>query len=310
MTYQVLSYQSDTGPRAGLRIGEQIYDAAALSGEPAYATVIGALQQWNTADSAFRAAELRMTSGQNVRSVQAIADARLLAPVLFPGAIYCAGANYLDHVQEMDKVLGHGKSPTLKELGELPWHFLKTPCTSVLGPGSVVNLPAYSKSVDWEIELVAVIGRTAKDVPVQRALEYVAGYTIANDLSARDALIRTKTPASMPFRFDWVSSKNFDGSCPLGPWITPASDIGDPHNLALKLWVDGVLMQDSNTSQMIFDTAEQIAAISSRVTLHPGDLVLTGTPAGVGLPRNVFLKAGQTVKLWVEKIGEFDHSIA
>jgi 2-keto-4-pentenoate hydratase/2-oxohepta-3-ene-1,7-dioic acid hydratase in catechol pathway len=197
----------------------------------------------------------------------------------------------------------------MKDLGEKPWHFVKTSKSSVVGPGANVRLPAYSQKVDWEVELAAVIGRTAKDVPVDEALDCVAGYTIANDLSARDAMKRDKNPATSPFHFDWVSQKCFDGACPLGPWIVPAGDVPDPQRLALKLWVSGELMQDSHTSKMIFNTAEQIAMLSSRVTLHPGDLVLTGTPAGVGMGRQRFLRAGDTVKLWIEGIGELSHTV-
>jgi 2-keto-4-pentenoate hydratase/2-oxohepta-3-ene-1,7-dioic acid hydratase in catechol pathway len=106
---------------------------------------------------------------------------------------------------------------------------------------------------------------------------------------------------------DWVGHKCFDGSCPIGPWIVPAAQIPDPHQLGLKLWVNGELMQDSNTSQLIFNVAEQIAGLSSRVTLQPGDLILTGTPAGVGMARNRFLQKNDVVKLWIEQIGEMSH---
>jgi len=197
----------------------------------------------------------------------------------------------------------------MKELGEKPWHFVKT-SASVVGPGAVVKLPAYSNAVDWEVELAAVIGRTAKDVPAAKALEFVAGYTIANDLSARDVMKREQVPPGAPFKFDWLSQKCFDGACPLGPWIVPAWQIGDPHRLGLKLWVNDELMQDSNTERMIFDTAEQIAMLSSRITLRPGDLVLTGTPAGVGMPRGRFLRPGERLRLWIEKVGELTHRVA
>ena len=239
----------------------------------------------------------------------ALADVRLLAPVLYPGAIYCAGANYFDHIREMERAQNMAEGPTMKDLGERPWHFMKSPRSVVRGPGVVIPLPSFSKTVDWEIELVAVIGRTASHVTVADALDYVAGYTIANDLSARDAMHRQKNPLDSPFRLDWLAHKSFDQSCPLGPWIAPAKDIGNPHQLGMKLWVDNELMQDSNTNQMVFDVAEQVAALSERVMLHPGDLILTGTPAGVGMPRKVFLKAGQTVRLWIEKIGEFEHGL-
>jgi 2-keto-4-pentenoate hydratase/2-oxohepta-3-ene-1,7-dioic acid hydratase in catechol pathway len=209
----------------------------------------------------------------------------------------------------MMRAQGREPGPTLKELGEKPWHFVKT-SSSVVGPDTVVKLPAYSHAVDWEVELVAVIGRTAKDVPVADALDCVAGYTIANDLSARDAMRRDKVPAATPFHYDWVSQKCFDGSCPLGPWIVPASQIGDPQKLAIKLWLNDELLQDSSTSNMIFDTAEQIAMLSSRVTLRPGDLELTGTPAGVGMPRKRFLQTGDKLRLYIERIGELTHRVA
>ena len=155
-----------------------------------------------------------------------------------------------------------------------------------------------------------MIGRVADSVPVGRALDYVAGYTIGNDLSARDAITRAKLPAGSPFHFDFLSQKSFSGACALGPWITPAAEIPDPSILDMKLWVNDELMQDSNTSNMIFDVPEQIAMLSSRLTLHPGDVILTGTPAGVGMGRGVFLEPGDQVRLWIEGIGEFSHGIA
>jgi 2-keto-4-pentenoate hydratase/2-oxohepta-3-ene-1,7-dioic acid hydratase in catechol pathway len=198
----------------------------------------------------------------------------------------------------------------MKERGEKPWHFVKTSRSSVVGPGAKVKLPAFSKAVDWEIELAAVIGKKAKDVSVEKALDCVAGYTIANDLSARDAMRRESNPPTSPFHYDWVSQKCFDGACPLGPWIVPAAEIKNPHHLGLKLWINDELMQDSNTSQMIFDTAEQIAMLSTRVTLQPGDVVLTGTPAGVGMGRKRFLQPGERLRLWIEGIGDLNHTVA
>ena len=178
---------------------------------------------------------------------------------------------------------------------------------AIADPGTLVKISGYSEQMDWEIELAAVIGRTAKDVAADKALGYVAGYTIANDLSARDRGKRANMPDASPFKWDWTKHKTFDGSCPLGPWIVPASDIGDPQKLGLKLWVNGVLKQDSNTSEMIFTLAEQIAQLSVGMTLHPGDIILTGTPAGVGAGRGEFLKAGDAVKLWIENIGKIEN---
>ena len=205
----------------------------------------------------------------------------------------------------------HGKppDPDPHTLGLNSWHFIKA-ARSLANPGATVKVSNYSEQMDWEAELAAVIGRPAKHVPIAKALGYVAGYTVANDLSARDRGRRPHIADTSPFKADWVAHKSFDGSCPLGPWIVPASDIKDPQNLGIKLWVNGVIKQDSNTSKMIFNLAEQIAHLSSRLTLHPGDLILTGTPAGVGAGRGEFLKAGDVVKVWIEKIGEISNKIA
>lgn len=310
MSYRLLSFQSGREARAGILAGDTVYDAARLAGVPGWSSVLGALREWTKADRAFAAAAKRIAAGKSRAKGTPLARAKLLAPVLYPGNIYCAGANYTDHMAEMARAQGHPPGPNMKELGEKPWHFVKTSRSSVVGPGAKVKLPAYSQKVDWEVELVAVIGKAAKDVPVGKALACVAGYTVANDLSARDAMRRAGNPAASPFHYDWVSQKCFDGACPVGPWIVPAGEIRDPQNLGIRLWVNGELMQDSHTSRMIFDTAEQIAMLSSRVTLQPGDLVLTGTPAGVGMGRQRFLKAGDTVKLWIESVGEFSHTVA
>jgi 2-keto-4-pentenoate hydratase/2-oxohepta-3-ene-1,7-dioic acid hydratase in catechol pathway len=309
MPYRLLSFRTDQGPRAGVLIGETVYDAASVTKISAHASVLGILEDWARARRLLDLASKRLESGKARAKGVPLGRVRLLAPVLYPGTIYCAGANYTDHMAEMARAQGQTPGPTMKELGEKPWHFVKTSKSSVVGPGARVKLPVYSQMVDWEVELAAVIGKVARDVPVERALAHVAGYTIADDLSARDVMRRDKNPATSPFHYDWLSQKCFDGSCPLGPWIVPAHQLPDPQSLALRLWVNDQLMQDSSTSRMIFDTAEQIAMLSSRVTLQPGDLVLTGTPAGVGMPRRVFLKPGDVVKLWIEGIGELSHTM-
>jgi 2-keto-4-pentenoate hydratase/2-oxohepta-3-ene-1,7-dioic acid hydratase in catechol pathway len=300
MAYRLLSHISNGQPRGGVLVNDTVYDLP----KP-WTSVLALLQEWPKAKAALtRFAKAPRGKGTPLKK------AKLLAPILYPGNIYCAGANYRDHVAEMDRAQGREPGPTMKERGEKPWHFVKTSRSSVVGPGAKVKLPAFSKAVDWEVELAAVIGRRAKDVSVEKALDCVAGYTIANDLSARDAMRRELNPPASPFHYDWVSQKCFDSACPLGPWIVPASEIRDPHKLGIKLWLNDELMQDSNTSQMIFDTAEQIAMLSSRVTLQPGDVVLTGTPAGVGMGRKRFLKPGERVRLWIEDIGELVHTVA
>ncbi len=209
----------------------------------------------------------------------------------------------------MNAAQGRGPDPDPHTLGLKPWHFLKS-AHSVTGPGSSVKIPPLSKKMDWEVELAAVIGKTAKDVPEADALAYVAGYTVSNDLSARDFGFRPPVPPTSPFYADWLAHKSFDGSCPLGPWIVPAADVGDPQKLGIRLTLNGTVKQDSNTSEMIFTLAEQIAQLSLRITLHPGDVILTGTPAGVGAGRNEFLKAGDSLELWCENVGTLKHTMS
>jgi 2-keto-4-pentenoate hydratase/2-oxohepta-3-ene-1,7-dioic acid hydratase in catechol pathway len=306
VTYSVATYAAADGPRAGIVIDNAIIDISTLTGEPSYSTIAGILADWKSAH-----ATLNSAAKANSREIarHPLQNSTLLAPVLYPPAIYCAGANYADHIQEMAGIAGIKLPPDPRALGIQPWHFLKASRT-VIGTDSVTTLPPISKTVDWEAELAAVIGIPAKNVPVDKALDYVAGYTIANDLSARDLMASPNVPASSPFRYDWFSHKSFDGSCPLGPWIVPADQIPDPQNLAIKLWVNDVVKQDSSTSRMIFSLAEQIAQLSSRITLSPGDLILTGTPAGVGMARGEFLKPGDTVKISIDRIGTLTSKIA
>jgi 2-keto-4-pentenoate hydratase/2-oxohepta-3-ene-1,7-dioic acid hydratase in catechol pathway len=309
MGYKLLSYTAGRQARAGVLVGETVYDAARVTGVSGHASVIGILEDWRAAQRALADGAKRIAAGKSRIKGTPLGRTRLLAPVLYPGAIFCAGANYRDHMLEMARVSGTPPEKDPHEVGLKPWHFIKTSRSSVVGPGARVPLPPFSEKVDWEVELAAVIGRPARNVSLDKALDHVAGYTIANDLSARDAMRRPHVADASPFKLDWLAQKCFEGACPLGPWITPASEIGDPQKLGLKLWIDGELMQDSNTSEMIFTTAEQIAHLSTRLTLQPGDLILTGTPAGVGMGRGRFLRPGETIRLSIEGIGELQHSM-
>ena len=304
MNYSLLSFDSGAGPRAGLAVGDVVLDLAEASGKPANEQLTFVFDHWSEAEHVCRELARRASRASNSAAVP-LKGLGLLAPYV-PGNIFCAGANYQDHVEEMARVMQQPIALNAKQLGENPWHFIKTSRSAVVGPGAQVALPAFSQRIDHEIELAVVIGLAAKNVPVERALEHVAGYTVANDLSARE-VGRPLTPAGSPFHYDWITMKCFDGSCPLGPWIVPASSIPDPQVLGMKLWVNGTLRQDSSTSHMIFSVAEQIAWLSSRVTLQPGDLILTGSPAGVGMPYQRFLKSGDVVRLWIERIGEMSH---
>lgn len=305
--YKLATYRTSEGPRAGLVIGDEVFDAAKLTGTAAYGTVAGILNDWKRAEGALRKAAEGAAKSRAKR--QPLAKTKLLAPLPSPPTIFCAGANYADHAAAMARKAGQPEPADPHSLGQNPYFFIKAART-LADPSATINVGDYAKQLDWEIELAAVIGRPAKNVPVEKALNHVAGYTAANDLSARDRGRRPGVDATSFFKMDWIKHKSFDGSCPLGPWITPASDISDPQQLGMKLWVNGALRQDSNTSKMLFTLAEQIAHLSINMTLHPGDLILTGTPAGTGAESGEFLKSGDVIKIWIEGIGAFTNKIA
>jgi 2-keto-4-pentenoate hydratase/2-oxohepta-3-ene-1,7-dioic acid hydratase in catechol pathway len=304
--YKLATYQTSEGPRAGIVVGEEVFDAAKLTGHAAYATVAGILADWKAAHGALKKAAAGAAKSRAKR--QPLGKTKLLAPVPFPPTIFCAGANYADHAAAMARRSGQPEPRDPHEQGLKPWFFIKAGRT-IADPGASIKATHYAKNLDWEIELAAVIGRPAKDVPQEKALAYVAGYAAANDLSARDRGRRPGVDDTSFFKMDWTKHKSFDGSCPIGPWIVPASDIADPQNLGLKLWVNDVLKQDSNTGKMLFTLAEQIAQLSINMTLHPGDLILTGTPSGTGAESGEFLKSGDVVKIWIEGIGALSNRI-
>ncbi len=217
----------------------------------------------------------------------------VLAPLQFPGKILCAGANYYDHSAEM------GVQDLRKEAQRL-FFFFKPPRNAVVGPGPTVRKPIGTQAMDWEVELALVIGKTARNVSEADAMSHVAAYTVAIDFSARD---HNRAPETF-YKLDWVAGKGHDTCCPMGPRLIPAADIGDAMDLALSLSVNGEMKQNARTSGMIFNIAEQIATASRIMTLDPGDVILTGTPAGVGAPKQTFLSVGDQVIAEVEKIGK------
>jgi 2-keto-4-pentenoate hydratase/2-oxohepta-3-ene-1,7-dioic acid hydratase in catechol pathway len=310
-SYRLATYvRGDEGPRAGIVVDDALLDAGAVlaksggnAATPSPTQVLQVLEHWPQLHPLFQQAARDHRSGRSTAQAIPVGGVRFLAPVLYPGAIFCAGANYRDHVAEMSKALNLPAEPDPHEAGLKPWHFMKASAGCVRGTGELIQLPPYSKKVDWEAEIAVIIGRECRNVGTENAMEYVAGLSIVNDLSARDHLKRSAVKADSPFYFDWVSQKCFDGALPFGPWICPLDDIDDIDNLAIRLWVNEELMQDSSSSNMIFSAAEQIAHLSTRLTLRPGDVIATGTPAGCGTPRGIFLKAGDRVRISVDQLG-------
>lgn len=299
--YRLVSYRDGgQGARAGVLVGEQIVPAESLlkdAGGVDNGSVLGLLRAWDTVHPRLHKAAQTLPAGDGV----ALKSVELLAPILYPGALFCAGANYWDHLEEMAEIAKRttGKAPSMTKAAE-PWFFMKTTASSIIGTNTPARLPPFSRQIDWEAELGVVIGRATRNISEARAFEAVAGYVIVNDLSARDLMKREGTP----FIYDWVGQKCFEDAAPMGPWFTPAAYIADPSDMPIKLWVNGVLKQNSNTGRMVHGIAEQVAYLSRHFTLNPGDVIATGTPAGVGMPRGEFLKAGDEVRIEVGGCGE------
>jgi len=206
----------------------------------------------------------------------------------------------MDHGYEIDKTKTR------------PYFFLKAPPDrAITGQDRDVKIPDHSSKLDWEAEVAVIIGREAKNVSVEDAMQHVAGYTIINDLSARDHLFREDWPQ---FKTDWFGQKCFDQSVPMGPWITPADEVPDITNLEMKLWINDELKQDTGTKFMIFSIAEQISALSRQITLRPADLIATGTGSGVGgalaSGEKTYLKSGDVIRISIEKLGTLENRIA
>ncbi len=225
-------------------------------------------------------------------------DARLLAPIpRTPKNVFCLGRNYAEHIQE-DNVSRDKNT----DLPEHPQFFTK-PATAIVGPDAGIRYDEkVTRRLDYEVELAVVIGRGGRDVPAERAYEHVFGYTIVNDITARDLQKRHD---------QWFKGKGLDTSCPMGPWIVTADEIPDPHALRITLSVNGEPRQDASTGDMIFRIPETIAALSAGLTLEPGDVIATGTPSGVGYAMNPrrWLQAGDEIVCELEGIGQLRNRV-
>lgn len=223
-------------------------------------------------------------------------DVQVLPPFQ-PGTIFGTASNYHEHAAEMNTILA-------AKADSSPYVFIKA-SSSIVGSNAAVILPPETKQLDWEVELGVVIGKQARRVSAANALDYIAGYTVVNDISARDLNRRS----DYPFKHDWFRGKSWDTFCPMGPIFVPKGNIADPHNVALKLFLNGKQMQDGNTSELIWNVFEQIEYLSSILTLKPGDLIMTGTPAGVGKGIGLFLKPGDVLEASVEGIGSIKNTV-
>jgi 2,4-didehydro-3-deoxy-L-rhamnonate hydrolase len=218
-----------------------------------------------------------------------------LPPLMYPNKLICLGANYRDHNAEMDNT----------QAPRFPYCFLKPPTTTLVGSGAIIFLPEYAKMIDWEVELAVVIGQKAHHVRGEAAMASIAGYSILNDISARDWVPQEERSN---LGLDWVMLKGFDGSSPMGPFITPAEFVQDPQVLTLTLTVNGQVKQHANTASMIFSIQEIIEHLTTIMTLEPGDVIATGTPSGVGFGRKPqeFLRSGDRMVAEIEGLGSLE----
>jgi len=292
---KLVTYQTPQSPaRVGALQGETIVDLsaahAAAGGHAPFPTTLQTLLEAGEAGLTLAREALAFAARHPGKFETPATGASLLAPLPRPGKIICLGRNYAAHARE-------GGAEVL----DYPILFIK-PATSVIGPGATIVVPPSTTKPDYEAELAVVIGRVCKDVDEAHALEFVAGYSCANDVSARDLQKRTH---------QWDQGKMLDTFCPLGPALVTADEIPDPGQLDIKSILNGEVMQHSTTALMIFSVPFTISYISKIATLEPGDIILTGTPDGVGQARNppVFLQNGDVITIEVEKVGTLTNSV-
>jgi 2-keto-4-pentenoate hydratase/2-oxohepta-3-ene-1,7-dioic acid hydratase in catechol pathway len=277
---KLVTFTTNDTPRLGAVRGDRVIDLAQASGGRLPADMIALLEG---GEPALRLA--REIAGGAATGLP-LSQVTLLTPVPRPSKVIAIGLNYMDHIREGDE-----ERPTT------PVIFAKF-TTAIIGPGAAIRWdPALTAKVDYEVELAVVIGRTARRVSEDEALDYVAGYTVGNDVSARDLQFGDG---------QWVRAKSLDTFCPMGPWLVTRDEIPDPQALPVRSTLNGQVMQDSTTAEMIFPVAELIAFSSRAFTLLPGDVIMTGTPHGVGAFRDppVFLGDGDTITVEVGSIGQ------
>ena len=275
----------------GIQVGDQLYSLSIH--DPELRDVRQLLEQGEEALARVRHLEAALRAGEHPLPEEAIAPlegVRLLPPIRRPEKIICLGLNYRDHAREAGM-------PIPQE----PIFFAKY-ANALAGPRDPIRRPSRVEQLDYEVELAVVVGREGKEIPESGALEYVAGYMVFNDVSARDFQFRTG---------QWTHGKTFDGFAPCGPVLVTRDEVRDPHALRMRLWVNGELRQDSHTGEMIFSVPYLVQYFSQLFTLRPGDIIATGTPPGVGMARRppAYLKEGDEIVAWIEGLGELRNRV-
>ena len=276
---------------AALAIGDRTYRLDTLYPDLPRGGLRALVSDWDALNARIRADADRLAApaGPDAAIVE---NPVWLAPLRYPNKQVCVGAVYRDHLEQMN--LPAERWP------KLPL-FLRPPTTSIVGPGRTVAIPAMTREFDWEIELAVVLKAVLTDASEAEAASAIAGYSVGIDFSCRDLLDR-----GSPVGVDLIRAKAQDTMGPIGPWIRPADQIADVQQLALKLWINDDLRQDGTTASMLFSVAEQLATISRFITLEPGDVVFTGSPAGSARSAAEYLQPGDRVRAQIEQVGTLE----
>lgn len=293
MEYALATVRIDARPTPVIEVAGRHHRLDAIAPElfqraPARG-LMNLFDDWESAERQLSALAARIAGSSDALVQPQLDD--FMAPLQFPAKLLLAGANYYEHMAR------DANKPDFSKSGSTPVFFLKPPTTSLVGCGSV-RYPVQSRALDWEIELAVVIGKRLRRVSEEEAMAGVAAYAVGIDLSARDWQMNPRHP----WKFDLFTGKSFDDSCPLGPKIVPARFV-DPGALRLTLRVNGEVKQDASSDDMIWSVAEQVSLLSEHVTLEPGDVLLTGTPAGVGMATGTYLGVGDRVEASITGLG-------
>lgn len=272
---KLVTYSHNGNTSIGRVDGDQIIDLFALAPDM---RALFAIDNWQ--------GKAANATGEGI----SVSDVMLHSPVLNPSKILAIGLNYKDHIEE-----------TGLDTPEFPMFFNKQ-ASAVNGPYDPIHMPKVSEKLDYEGEMGFIIGRRCRHVPRERAHEVIAGFTVCNDVSVRDWQMRAQT---------FTLGKSFDTHSPFGPYLVTPDEVGDPHNLTLKTTVNGETRQDSNTQHLVFDCYDQIETLTAAFTLEPGDLIVTGTPSGVGIgfKPHKYLHVGDKVRVEIEKLGAIENEV-
>ena len=293
---RLASFKTEASTRLGLVVDDKILDVTAETG---FTEMVSLIQHFSGARD--RMVDMKNKGTASLR----LNDVKLVQPIERPGKIICLAGNYREHITESGFVVPETTDVITQQL------FLK-PSSALIGDNDEILIGKNNVKVGWETELAVVIGKRGQNIPIESAFEHVFGYTIVNDVSERglNSTLENRRKREMDRFLDWLAGKWFDTFAPCGPWIVTTDEVDDPHDLDIKLTINGELRQHGNTRDMIFGIPEQIAYASSIMTLEPGDIISTGTPAGAGIGgSSTSLQDGDVLICEIEQIGALKNTV-